>query len=90
MKLQFSRAALNDLIRLREFIAQKNPVAAQQVSKRLLGAINNLADSPRLGRPVEGFHEEIRELIFGRYVVRYQVNGSMLYILRVWHGKEER
>ncbi|NOQ45844.1 MAG: type II toxin-antitoxin system RelE/ParE family toxin [Desulfobulbaceae bacterium] len=90
MKLQFSRAAVNDLIRLREFIAEHNPTAAQRISKRLRGAIQNLVDTPRIGRPVENMAGETRELIFGRYVVRYEVRGNTLYILRVWHGKEDR
>jgi len=90
MKLQFSKAALNDLVRLRAFIAEHNPTAARQVAKRLRGAISNLTDAPKIGRPVEGFPGEIRELIFGRYVVRYEVRRTTLYILRIWHGKEER
>jgi plasmid stabilization system protein ParE len=53
-------------------------------------AINSLVDGPKIGRPVEGIPGEIRELIFGRYVVRYEVRGKILYILRIWHGKEHR
>jgi plasmid stabilization system protein ParE len=53
-------------------------------------AINSLIDAPKIGRPVEGMPGEIRELIFGRYVVRYEVREKMLYILRIWHGKENR
>ena len=90
MRLQFSKAALNDLVRLRKFIAEHNPTAAQQVSRRLKGAINNLVDSPRIGRPIEGHNKDIRELIFGRYVVRYEVCEDSLYVLRIWHGKEDR
>ena len=90
MRLQFSKAALDDLVRLREFIADHNLVVAQRVSKRMRGAINNLVDAPRIGRPVEDMPGEIRELIFGRYVVRYEVRGNVLSILRVWHGRENR
>lgn len=90
MKLQFSRAAITDLIRLRAFIAEHNPTAAQRISKNLRGAITNLVDMPRIGRPVENIRGEICELIFGRYVVRYEIRGDFLYILRVWHGKEDR
>jgi len=90
VKLQFSRAALQDLVRLREFIATHNPVAANRVAGRLLRAIKGLVITPRIGRPVDDFPGEIREFIFGRYVVRYEVRKSMLYILRIWHGMENR
>ena len=90
MRLQFSRAALYDLIRLREFIGQHNPESAQRVSKRLRGAIIGLVGTPKIGRPVEDMPGEIRELIFGRYVIRCEVRKDDLYILRVWHGKEDR
>ena len=89
MRLQFSRVALHDLVRLRDFISQHNPEAAKRVSKRLRGAINGLVDIPKIGRPVEDMPGEIRELIFGRYVIRYEIRGDDLYVLRVWHGKED-
>lgn len=90
MKLLFSRAALGDLIRLREFIAENNPEAAQRVAQRLRGAIEKLIDAPQIGRPVYQMEGEIRELIFGKYVVRYEIRQQNLYILRIWHGKEDR
>jgi toxin ParE1/3/4 len=90
MKLIFSKAAVHDLVRLRDFIAQHNPEAAQRVAQRLRGAIQGLVDTPQIGRPVANMPGEIRELIFGKYVVRYEVRRQYLYILRIWHGKEDR
>ena len=87
MRLIFSRAAVHDLVRLREFIARHNPDA---VSQRLRGAIKGLVNNPQIGRPVPDLPGEIRELIFGKYVVRYEVRTNSLYVLRVWHGKEGR
>jgi toxin ParE1/3/4 len=90
MTLIFSRAAVHDLVRLREFIAQHNPEAAQRVAQRLRGAIRGLVDTPQTGRPVADLPGEIRELIFGKYVVRYEVRQQHLYVLRIWHGREDR
>ena len=90
MKLIFSRAAVHDLVRLREFIAMHNPDAAQRVSQRLRGAIKGLVDNPQIGRPVPDLTGEIRELIFGKYVTRYEVRTNLFYVLRVWHGEEDR
>jgi len=90
LKLHFSRAALHDLIRLREFIAEHNPDAAGRISKRLRGSIKGILDAPQIGRLVEDIDAEVREMVFGRYVVRYEILGNNLYILRIWHGKENR
>jgi len=90
MGLIFSKAAVHDLVRLREFIAKHNPDAAQRVSRRLRGAIKGLVNNPQIGRPVPDLPGEIRELIFGKYIVRYEVRANSLYILRLWHGKEDR
>ena len=90
MRLIFSRAAVLDLVRLREFIAMHNPGAAKRVSRRLRGAIKGLVNNPQIGRPVPDLPGEVRELIFGKYIVRYEVRTHSLYILRIWHGKEDR
>jgi toxin ParE1/3/4 len=90
MRLIFSRAAVHDLVRLREFIARHNPDTAKRVSQRLRGAIKGLVNTPQIGRPVLDLPGEIRELIFGKYVARYEVRTNSLYILRIWHGKEDR
>jgi len=90
MRLIFSRAAVLDLVRLREFIAMHNPGAAKRVSRRLRGAIKGLVNNPQIGRPVPDLPGEVRELIFGKYIARYEVRTNLLYILRIWHGKEDR
>ncbi len=89
MKLQFSESAVQDLIRLREFIAQNNPQAAERVSLRLRQAIGKLVLYPDIGRPVPEL-ENVRELIAGDYVVRYLREEDTVFVLRVWHGKEFR
>ena len=43
MKLEFSASAVQDLIRLREFIAINNPQAASRFSLRLQQTIGKLA-----------------------------------------------
>ncbi|MFN6562167.1 MAG: type II toxin-antitoxin system RelE/ParE family toxin [Nostoc sp. ChiSLP01] len=89
MKLQFSVSAVQDLVRLREFIAQNNPQAAERVSLRLRQAIGKLVLYPDIGRPVPEL-ENVRELIAGNYVVRYFRESDTIFVLRVWHGKEFR
>jgi plasmid stabilization system protein ParE len=90
MNLFFSRSAIHDLVRLREFIAQHSPNAAERISKRLRGAILELVKHPQIGRPVPDLPGEVRELIFGKYVVRCEVRSRELFVLRIWHSKEDR
>ncbi len=92
MKLSYSREAISDLIRLREFIASKNPDAAQKIAKSIRKGIAQLKTFPYLGIEVKLAPDPkmIRDLIIGNYIVRYLVHQKHVYILRVWHHKEER
>jgi plasmid stabilization system protein ParE len=89
MRLQFTRSATRDLIRLRAFIAEKDPQAASRVSRRLGRAIRQLRDHPALGKPLEDL-PEVRELVAGDYIVRYILDEETVTILRIWHGREAR
>jgi addiction module RelE/StbE family toxin len=89
MKLEFSESAVQDLVRLREFIAENNPQAAERVSLRLRQAIGKLVLHPDIGHPVPEL-SNVRELVAGNYVVRYLREEDTIFVLRVWHGKEFR
>jgi plasmid stabilization system protein ParE len=52
VKLVFTELARQDLIRLREFIAEKNPGAAQRAAARIKAASVLLTRLPFLGRVV--------------------------------------
>jgi plasmid stabilization system protein ParE len=92
MRIEYTEVAISDLIRLREFIAEHNPQAAQKAAAKLSAGIKSLAQQPRLGYPVMGAPdpEKIRDLILHPYIVRYTVLPQSLLILRIWHQKEER
>jgi toxin ParE1/3/4 len=89
-----TRAAAADLDRLRAFLAETNPNAAQRAVDALGGAIQSLDIFPDRGRPskVAG----ARELVvpFGRsaYLLRYVYvpEANEVVILRIWHGREAR
>lgn len=91
MKLLYSREAISDLIRLREFIATKNPEAAK-IAKSIRKGLTQLKTFPYLGVEVElaPDPEMIRDLIIGNYIARYLIHQKHVYILRVSHHKEER
>ena len=90
MKLVYTDEAIEDLKRLREFIAVHNPPAAGRVATELVSKIKLLPDFPGMGTPVElaPVPDSIRDMVFGKYVVRYSVHVSAIIILRVWHELE--
>ncbi|NJL11098.1 MAG: type II toxin-antitoxin system RelE/ParE family toxin [Calothrix sp. SM1_7_51] len=89
MEIKFSASAIQDLIRLREFITVNNPKAAERMSLRLQQAIGKLALFPDIGHLVEEL-EGVRELVAGNYIVRYLRSDEEIFVLRIWHGKEYR
>jgi len=92
MRLAYSENAVADLVRLREFIAEKDPLAAARVAGELLSRIENLCLFPDMGRAVElaPSPKAIRDAVFGKYIIRYSAHTETVVILRIWHHNEDR
>lgn len=92
MRLVYSENAVADLVRLREFIAEKDPLTAARVAKELLSRIENLCLFPEMGRAVElaPAPKIIRDAIFGKYIIRYAAHTETVVVLRIWHHNEDR
>ncbi len=90
MKLVYTDEAIDDLKRIWEFIAMHNPLAAARIATELVSKIELLPDFPKMGTPVEmaPVPDSVRDMVFGKYVVRYSVHTGAIIILRVWHGLE--
>ena len=90
MKIIYTPEAVNDLQRLREFIEIKNPKAAAKTAQSLQTGIKKLKTFPHLGIQVkEDESDRIKDLLLGDYIVRYLPLKEVIYILRVWHQKED-
>jgi len=91
MKLKWTNLALSDLTRLYEFLAPVNPQAAARAVQLLTAAPSKLPMNPRIGERLEQFDpREVRRIFVGRYEMRYEIQASTLYVLRVWHTREDR
>lgn len=90
MKIRYTPEAIGDLERLESFISAKNPAAAQRIAKELLAGIEKLKVFPKMGLAVARAPDPsmIRDLFVGDYTVRYFINDDVIFVLRVWHGKE--
>jgi toxin ParE1/3/4 len=92
MRLAYSAEAVEDLIRLRSFIAEHDPAAATRVGAELVARIDHLRKFPALGKMVTSAPdpEVMRDAILGNYVVRYAILPSSVIILRLWHHAARR
>jgi len=90
MNLRFSPEAVDDLVRLRDFIEEKNPSAALRIARDLLLGMEKLKVFPEIGLKVDRAFEpqRIRDLFIGTYTVRYLIGEGEIVILRLWHSKE--
>ena len=90
MKVEFSPESIEDLTRLRKFIKYKNPIAARRVSAELLEGIERIKQFPQIGLGVTSAPDpvSISDLIIDNYTVRYLLGKNVVFILRVWHKKE--
>lgn len=92
--IKFSRAAVRDIERVIAFLENKNPKAAIDARAMIGNALESLARFPEVGQLIRE-NPPTRNLVtgFGKsgYVLRYRVdNAGTVWILRVWHGKEDR
>ena len=91
IELKWTSKALSDLVRLYEFLAPVDRQAAAQTVSMLAAAPRKLMAHPRLGEKLEEFDpREVRRILVGRYEIRYEIQGSIIFVLRLWHTREER
>jgi plasmid stabilization system protein ParE len=92
MEIIWTSSALGDLARLYEFLAPVNPKAAAVVFEKLTAGPDVLEMQPRIGTSLPEFApREVRYLLVGDYEMRYEIaQNSKIWILRVWHTREDR
>lgn len=91
MELKWTNKALSDLARLYEFLGPINQLAAAKTVQSLTKAPTMLLANPRMGEQLFQFdHREIRRIMVGQYEMRYEIAGETVYVLRLWHTREER
>ncbi|MCU7816425.1 MAG: type II toxin-antitoxin system RelE/ParE family toxin [Candidatus Thiodiazotropha sp. (ex Cardiolucina cf. quadrata)] len=90
MKVKYSSESIDDLQRVVEFVENRNPYAARRIAIDLQEGVDRLKNFPQIGLPVlkATEPEQLRDLYIGDYTVRYLITDEVIYILRIWHGKE--
>lgn len=91
MIVRWTPRAAFDLQRLYNFLADKNPEAANRARTMLARAPDRLKDFPRVGTRLEQIEDgEVRRLVVGDYEIRYEIIDQTVWVLRLWHGREDR
>jgi len=91
MQIKWTGKAFSDLTRLHEFLAPVDKLAAARTVQALTKAPSTLLTNPRIGEQLFQFDpREVRRILVGRYEMRYEIQGGTIYILRIWHTREDR
>lgn len=90
MKVRYSSESIADLQRVLEFIEDRNPFAARRIALDIQEGVDKLKHFPRIGLPVLKSPDpgQIRDLYIGKYTVRYLIADTTIFILRIWHNRE--
>lgn len=89
-RIRWTAPAAQDLYQITRYIRRDSPAAAREVAKAIYDGCESLAHTPNRGRT--GIEPGTRELVFSPlpYVAVYRVKESVIEILRVWHGAQNR
>jgi plasmid stabilization system protein ParE len=91
MRLRWTTAATVDLRRLHAFLAPLDPRAATRTVRALREGAVRLQEHPRLGARLDRHDtNEVRRLIVGAYEMRYEIRDETVFVLRLFHSREDR
>ncbi|ACE94582.1 toxin-antitoxin system toxin RelE/ParE family protein (plasmid) [Rhizobium phaseoli] len=91
MEIKWTSKAVSDIARLYDFLSPIDRRAAARTVQALAAAPARLIEQPRLGERLEEFDpQEVRRILVGRYEMRYEIQQSTIYVLRLWHTREDR
>jgi plasmid stabilization system protein ParE len=91
IELKWTSKAVSDLARLHEFLAPVHKSGDARSVRFLAAAPARLVEQPRIGEKLEEFEpREVRRLLIGHYEMRYEIQSSTIFVLRIWHTREDR
>jgi plasmid stabilization system protein ParE len=89
--LKWTSSARSDLVRLYEFLHSVNSPAAVRVVRQLVAGTKRIPAYPHLGTRLAEFEpREVRRFLVGDYEIRYEVADTDIFILRIFHAREDR
>lgn len=91
MTILWSSEARHDVDRLVDFVAAYDPTRAGEIEQELSQAPKGLLQFRRRGARLSEFDpREVREFRVGTYLLRYELAGKDIIVLRFFHAREDR
>lgn len=90
-KLVWLDSAVDDVVRLRDFIAKENPDAAKRAAEAIKNTALRLVELPEIGKPVKAppnYRDVSVRFGAGGYILRYRLHLDIIYIVHVRHYRE--
>jgi plasmid stabilization system protein ParE len=89
--LRWTASARSDLVRLHEFLQPVNPRAAALAVRHIVAGAKRIPAHPRIGQRLREFTgREVRRLLIGSYEIRYEIARQDIFLLRIFHTREDR
>lgn len=89
MKVRFAPIALDDLVRIRQYIVeQRGEAPAVRAGARIRASIDLLAQFPYAGHIGEVAGTRVRKVTGQPYVVVYRVTDEAVEILHTYHERQ--
>jgi plasmid stabilization system protein ParE len=91
VSIRWSPEARDDVDRLADFVAAYDSIRASEIERELSQAPKKLLQFPRRGPRLSEFDpREVREHRVGSYLLRYELAGTDIIVLRFFHAREDR
>lgn len=90
MRVRWSGKSLRDLVSIRDYISENNPINAERFITDLFDSIESRLDSfPRSGRVIPEMNDRsFREIIYGHYRAMYKIENEVITILTVRNARQ--
>ena len=94
MKIRVTPTALNDLKEIKSYIENdlSNPIAANNVIKRIIEDYSRLEISPHMGPSLSTkvpFDTDYRFIVSGNYLIFYKSENEYISIYRILYGRRD-
>jgi toxin ParE1/3/4 len=78
-----------DIDDIRRYIERDNPRAANNMLDKVFGALETLANNPKLGERRSDLGENLRAFVVQPYVIFYHPAVDGIHVARVIHGARD-
>ncbi|WJM79355.1 type II toxin-antitoxin system RelE/ParE family toxin [Pectobacterium brasiliense] len=91
MEILWTQKAQDDLERIYGFASQYSQQHADEVLDRVIIGTTGLAEHPRVGISQTRYEpREVRKILFDDYEIHYEIQHDTIYIVDIWHTREDR